>query len=142
MPAPMTATLSWRSPITPQGYPRPPVAADSESEVDHLTAAAEPAAATCAACGHTGLEPHFQVRGEAGSEGLIPTTKEFGTALGDIVRCPACGHMQLDRFPTEEELADEYERAASDDYVEEEAGQRQSARATLERIERYARGGT
>jgi SAM-dependent methyltransferase len=92
---------------------------------------------SCAACGVTGLEPHFSVRGEIGRDGLIPTPKEFGTALGDIVRCPSCGHMQLDRFPTEAELAPEYERAASNDYVEEEAGQQESARLALERIERY-----
>jgi SAM-dependent methyltransferase len=78
------------------------------------------------------------VRGEIGADGLIPTTKAFGTALGDIVRCPHCGHMQLDRFPTEAELAREYATAASDDYVDEETGQRASARRVLERIERFA----
>jgi SAM-dependent methyltransferase len=92
---------------------------------------------SCAACGSPELVPHFKVSGDVGEDGLIPTTKEFGTALSDIVRCPKCGHMQLDHFPTEEELAAEYERAASDDYVEEEVGQRESARVVLERIERY-----
>ena len=79
----------------------------------------------------------MRVQGEIGADGLIPTTKEFGTALGDIVRCVECGHMQLNRFPGEEELAREYASAASDDYVEEEAGQRASARRVLSRIERY-----
>jgi SAM-dependent methyltransferase len=83
----------------------------------------------------------MRVRGEAGEQGLIPTTKEFGTALGDIVRCTACGHMQLDRFPGESELAAAYADAASDDYVEEEAGQRASFRRVLERIERFAEPG-
>jgi SAM-dependent methyltransferase len=78
------------------------------------------------------------VRGEIGAEGLIPTTKAFGTALGDIVRCRTCGHMQLDRFPTDAELAREYARAASNDYVDEEPGQRAAARRVLERVERYA----
>jgi SAM-dependent methyltransferase len=95
----------------------------------------------CAACGSAALEPHFGVRGEMGEAGLIPTTKEFGTALGDIVRCSDCGHMQLDRFPSEEELAQEYARAASDDYVDEEPGQRESARRVLGRIERYVAPG-
>jgi SAM-dependent methyltransferase len=71
----------------------------------------------CAACGRTGLVPHMDVRGDLGEDGLIPTTKQFGTALGDIVRCLACGHMQLDRFPTDEELALAYADAASNDYV-------------------------
>jgi SAM-dependent methyltransferase len=92
----------------------------------------------CAACGSPGLVEHLRVRGEMGDEGLIPTTKEFGTALGDIVRCTECTHMQLDRFPTEAELDAAYAEAESDDYVEEEAGQRASFRSVLERIERYA----
>jgi SAM-dependent methyltransferase len=98
-------------------------------------------AAGCSACGNPGLEPHFAVRGEIGADGLIPTTKAFGTALGDIVRCPACGHMQLDRFPTGEDLAREYASAESNDYVEEEPGQRAAARRVLERVERYATPG-
>jgi SAM-dependent methyltransferase len=92
----------------------------------------------CAACGSTRLVPHLQVAGEAGPDGLIPTTDRFGTALANIVRCLACGHMQLDRFPSDAELGAAYGDAASDDYVEEAAGQRVTARRILERIERHA----
>jgi SAM-dependent methyltransferase len=92
----------------------------------------------CAACGARDLEPRMRVSGEAGADGLITTTKEFGTALSDIVGCRSCGHMQLDRFPTEAELEAAYAVAASDDYVEEEAGQRHSFAGVLERIERFA----
>jgi SAM-dependent methyltransferase len=92
----------------------------------------------CAACGSAGLELRMRVSGEAGADGLIPTTKEFGTALGDIAACRDCGHMQLDRFPTEAELDAAYAVAESDDYVEEEAGQRLGFAGVLERIERYA----
>lgn len=74
----------------------------------------------------------------ASAEHLIPTTDRFGAALGDIVRCRACSHMQLDSFPTEVELGEAYGEAESDDYVEEEAGQRETARIALERIERFA----
>jgi SAM-dependent methyltransferase len=95
----------------------------------------------CAACGCESLEPHLSVRGEIGSEGLIPTSHEFGTALGDIVRCSACGHMQLDAYPTNELLAAEYARASSDDYVKEETGQRETARRLLAKVERYAQAG-
>jgi SAM-dependent methyltransferase len=45
--------------------------------------------------------------------------------------------MQLERFPTDAELAAAYEQAESDDYVGEEAGQRETARVALDRIERY-----
>lgn len=84
------------------------------------------------------LVPHLSVAGDAGDQGLVPTTDRFGTALADIVRCPACSHMQLERFPSDAELGEAYGEAASEDYVEEEAGQRATARVALERIERYA----
>lgn len=84
---------------------------------------------------------HLSVAGEIGAEGLIPTTDSFGSAPADIVRCRDCGHMQLDRFPSEKQLGEAYADAASDDYVEEEAGQRATAVAILERIEaRVERG--
>ncbi len=77
------------------------------------------------------------MKGGIGTEGLIPTSREFGTALGDIVRCPVCGHMQLDVFPTDEALAAEYAKASSDDYVEEERGQRESARRMFAKVEEH-----
>jgi SAM-dependent methyltransferase len=94
--------------------------------------------ATCSACGAAGLEPHLRVAGSAGSEGLIPSTDRFGTALADIVRCPRCGHMQLDPMPDVAMLAGAYADAASEDYVVEEAGQRATARRALDRIETHA----
>ena len=95
----------------------------------------------CAACASTVLLPHLSVA-DARAEDLIPTTDRFGAALGDIVRCPACSHMQLERFPSEAELGEAYGEAESEDYVEEEAGQRATARTALERIERFVpRGG-
>ena len=93
--------------------------------------------ASCVACGALGLRPHLRVAGGAGDPGLIPSTDRFGTALADVVRCPRCGHMQLESFPPEAELAEAYGEAASRDYVEEEAGQRATARAVLERLERH-----
>ena len=94
----------------------------------------------CAACTSTVLVPHLEVA-DARAEDLIPTTDRFGAALGDIVRCPACSHMQLERFPSEAELGEAYGEAASEDYVEEEAGQRATARIALDRMERFARRG-
>lgn len=92
----------------------------------------------CAACGGTDLRPHLRVAGDMGDQGLIPTTDRFGTALSDIVRCAGCGHMQLARMPSDAELESAYADAASDDYVEEEAGQRETARRMLTRIEAHA----
>jgi SAM-dependent methyltransferase len=94
--------------------------------------------ARCTVCGGERLVVHFNVAGQQGPEGLIPTTDQFGTALSDIVRCPDCTHMQLRDIPTDAELEQAYGAAASDDYVEEEAGQRATARDLLERLERHA----
>jgi SAM-dependent methyltransferase len=48
--------------------------------------------------------------------------------------------MQLDRMPSAARLGEAYGEAASDDYVDEEAGQRATARAALERIEKHTGG--
>jgi SAM-dependent methyltransferase len=90
--------------------------------------------AGCTACGGSELSKHLRVAGEIGSDGLIPTTDRFGTALADIVRCSACGHMQLDPMPSEEVLESAYADAASEDYIDEEAGQRETASRILDRI--------
>jgi SAM-dependent methyltransferase len=92
---------------------------------------------TCVTCSGDRLAPHLKVAGELGADGLIPTTDQFGTALADIVRCPACGHMQLDPMPADAVLAEAYADAASDDYVDEEAGQRETARRVLAKIEQH-----
>ena len=95
----------------------------------------------CVVCGGDRLGDHLRVAGEQGPEGLIPTTDRFGTALSDIVRCADCGHMQLREIPTEAELEQAYGEAASDDYVEEEAGQRATAQVLLETLERHVEKG-
>jgi len=92
----------------------------------------------CAACGSPDLRAHLRVAGDMGDQGLIPTTDRFGTALSDIVRCATCGHMQLARMPADAELEAAYADAASGDYVAEEAGQRETARRMLARIEAHA----
>jgi SAM-dependent methyltransferase len=76
---------------------------------------------------------HLKVAGDAGPDGLIPTTDRFGTALADLVRCPTCGHRQTEPMPTDAVL----ESASSDDYVQEQSGQRETARRTLVKIERH-----
>jgi len=91
--------------------------------------------ASCSACGAFDLVPHLKVAGNAGPDGLIPTTDRFGTALADIVRCRRCGHRQTEPMPADAVLQSAYAGAASEDYVEEEAGQRETARRVLERIE-------
>jgi SAM-dependent methyltransferase len=90
----------------------------------------------CAACGGADLRGHFDVAGQIGNEGLVPTTTQFGVALGDFVRCASCGHLQLAEMP---ELS--YDDAASDAYEAEEEGQRATARKDLRRIEAFSERG-
>ena len=91
--------------------------------------------AHCAACDGVDLAKHFLVGTELDEQGLIPTTDAYGTALDDFLRCRDCGHMQLVSAPAEADLLSLYSSAESGDYVEEEAGQRRTARKTLETIE-------
>jgi SAM-dependent methyltransferase len=91
----------------------------------------------CVVCTSRDLRPRWRVAGEMGDQGLVPTTDRFGVALDDIVRCAACGHMQLAQMPTAERLESEYADAASDDYLAEEPGQRATARDALARMERH-----
>ena len=93
--------------------------------------------APCTCCCNQTLVPHLAVSGGMGSEGLIPTTDSYGTALADIVRCTTCGHMQLDPMPADEVLETAYADAWSDDYVRESEGQRETARRVLARIEAH-----
>jgi SAM-dependent methyltransferase len=94
----------------------------------------------CAACGAREPRPHLRVAGDAGPQGLIPTTDRYGSALADIVRCGRCGHMQLERMPSDAELGEAYGQAESSDYIAEEAGQRATARSALEQVERHTGG--
>lgn len=82
----------------------------------------------------------MRVGRELGDQGLIPTTDAYGTALDDIVECQACGHRQLAHMPSDVELLELYVGARADHYVEEQIGQRHTARVALEQIERFASG--
>jgi SAM-dependent methyltransferase len=89
----------------------------------------------CTACAGDDLRPHLRVAGRMDDRGLMPTTSRFGTALGNIMRCSRCGHGQARPMPAEDMLAEAYAEAQSFDYIEEEAGQRATARRWLKRLE-------
>jgi SAM-dependent methyltransferase len=92
-------------------------------------------------CGAAPLAAHLKVRSGADPSDLAPTTDRYGAALSDIARCPACGHMQLAQMPAEETLSEGYAEAASEEYIEEEAGQRASACRALDAVERHVERG-
>jgi SAM-dependent methyltransferase len=113
-----------------------------QTTVRTTTAAPEaPALRHCIVCGGAELSLVFEVGRELDGQGLIPTTDAFGTALDDIMACGDCGHRQLAHMPTEVELLKLYVSARADHYIEEEAGQRRTARAALRHIERHVQRG-
>ncbi len=91
---------------------------------------------TCVVCGADALEPYLSVN-KSHDESLRPTTESYGTAPADIVKCSVCGHAQVEEMPTVEDLDEGYEEAADDAYVQEEDGQRATARRAVERIEKH-----
>jgi SAM-dependent methyltransferase len=72
---------------------------------------------------------------------MNPTSDHYGSALADIVRCRRCGHMQLIRFPDSSELDQAYAEVSSGDYLLEERGERVTAAALLDAIERHTAPG-
>jgi SAM-dependent methyltransferase len=67
----------------------------------------------------------------------MATTTHYGAASADIVRCAVCGHMQVERFPSQPELEERYTEVAEGAYLGEEMGQRSTAARALAQIERY-----
>jgi len=95
---------------------------------------------SCVVCGGATLVPHLRTA-SAGGLSLAATTTAYGAAPADIVRCAACGHMQVEELPREAELAHEYAAVSDAAYLEEERGQRATAVRALGRIERHVPAG-
>lgn len=93
--------------------------------------------AVCAACGTGPLEHHLTVKAARGAS-LVATTTRYGAAPADLVRCRRCGHMQVSKLPSEAVLDEAYAEVDEAAYLQEEEGQRATARRALERIERHA----
>src|SRR5215208_5575140 len=96
---------------------------------------------TCAVCGTADLRPYLRVASGKGQD-LVATTTAYGSAPSDLVRCSACGHVQVTELPAEAELDEAYGEVSEGAYLDEEAGQRATADRALERIERHVREGT
>lgn len=100
-----------------------------------------PASTLCAACGGASLTTHLTMGRSAAGSDFAPSTKDFGRALSDIVRCDSCGHMQLGDMPSDVVLGEVYGDAADSEYVDEEAGQRTTADGVLDALERHVAPG-
>jgi SAM-dependent methyltransferase len=95
----------------------------------------------CSACGASPLEAYRKVA-RAEDASLVATTTAYGAAPSDLVRCPVCGHRQVAEFPPDAALDEAYGDVDEGAYLEEETGQRATARRALERIERHASDGS
>jgi SAM-dependent methyltransferase len=96
---------------------------------------------SCSACAGGPLEAHLKVPRAPSHTGLVPTSDLYGYALSDLVRCRACGHVQLEEMPSDEHLMTAYAEAEEGLLIEQEEGQRETARRALERIERFREPG-
>ena len=81
------------------------------------------------------------VRREAG-ESLVATTTAYGVAPSDLVKCAACGHVQVAEFPAKARLDEAYSDVDEAAYLEEEKGQRATADRALDQIERHVAAGS
>src|SRR4051794_11891539 len=100
------------------------------------TATDAPVGQICAVCGGDELLPYLRVASRNGQD-LVATTTAYGSAPSDMVRCLACGHIQVAEIPAEAELDEAYGEVSEGAYLDEEVGQRATADRALERIERH-----
>jgi predicted TPR repeat methyltransferase len=89
----------------------------------------------------------WKVEGDATENGVDPhlfrpSADRYGETVGTVLRCLDCGHGSLEQTPTDEVLAAAYGNAADPLSVDEEAGQLETARRSLQRIEQYAEPGS
>jgi SAM-dependent methyltransferase len=100
----------------------------------------------CPVCGGTTSRLLWQVGGDATENGVDPhlfrpSADRYGETVGTVLRCLACGHASLAETPTDETLAAAYGDAADPVSIDEEDGQVETARRSLERIERFVSPG-
>jgi len=90
----------------------------------------------CAACDASAFEPYRSVT-RAKDASLVATTTAYGAAPSDLLRCTVCGHRQVAEFPSDADLEKAYGEVDEGAYLDEETGQRATARVALDRIDRH-----
>ncbi|HWC35214.1 MAG TPA: class I SAM-dependent methyltransferase [Mycobacteriales bacterium] len=94
----------------------------------------------CPVCESADSRPLWRVAGEGTENGVDPhafrpSADRYGETVGSVLRCLSCGHASLAETPTDEALAAAYGDAADPVSLDEEAGQIETARRALARIE-------
>ena len=77
----------------------------------------------------------------ADPEAFKPSSEQFGSTLGRVVRCQRCGHGYIAATPDESLMFSAYHDAADPISVREEPGQVETARRALRWIEHVAKPG-
>ncbi|HVW81540.1 MAG TPA: class I SAM-dependent methyltransferase [Mycobacteriales bacterium] len=100
----------------------------------------------CPVCEGSRSRLLWRVGGDATENGVDPqlfrpSADRYGETVGTVLRCLDCGHASLAETPTDEVLAAAYGDAADEVSLDEEAGQQETARRSLQRIERFVAPG-
>lgn len=99
---------------------------------------------TCPVCGSPGSRPAFRsaptVVDEVRPEELKPASAAFGTTLDVVVRCETCRHGSLRTRPAPERLAAVYAHVEDRSSLDEEEGQRATARRDLAIVRQHVEG--
>lgn len=98
----------------------------------------------CPVCGRRNGRVLWPVRSGAAECGVAatafrPSSDSYGRPAATVVRCLECGHGSLERLPEASAVDDAYTEAADQVSLREEAGQVETARRALRRVERFAR---
>lgn len=94
----------------------------------------------CPVCGGRTSRQKWTVKSDATENGVEaaifrPSADRYGETVGRVLHCSSCGHGSLAETPTDEQLAAAYEDAADPVSLDEEAGQIETGRRSLELIE-------
>ena len=81
-------------------------------------------------------------RGAVEAQSFRPSSDEFGTTVGTVIRCRRCGHGSVVRGVDTTALREAYGDAEDTVSLREEQGQVETARRALVRIEAHGRVGT
>ena len=100
----------------------------------------------CPVCEGSRSRPLWRVGGEGTENGVDPhlfrpSADRYGETVGTVLRCLDCGHASLAETPTDDVLAAAYGDAADPVSLDEEAGQLETARRSLEQIEKVVSPG-
>ncbi|MGH2726667.1 MAG: hypothetical protein ACRDKS_06795, partial [Actinomycetota bacterium] len=94
----------------------------------------------CPVCDGSDLVERFALpskgtEGGVNADAFRPSSERFGTSVGSVMRCRACGHGFVGEMPPSGSVSAAYQDAEDAVSLREEAGQVETARRALVEIE-------